>query len=310
MQVRILDLDGGVARQPRLRQRARQCLPLLPWGPRLRMGCSWAAFRRFEADLAGLAQGNRDRQTTVTFVGSGDFHHVSLALLARQPRLCNVLVIDNHPDWVRRVPFLHCGTWLAHAARLPQVHRIFHVGGDVDFDNHYRWLAPWDLLASGKVRVLPAVRTFRGAGWRTVPHAPLRLAPDVLARRRDVERLLDPWRDDLESLPLYVSLDRDVLCPQQAVVNWDSGRLQVSEVLSVVGAFLDASASLAAADVVGDWSPVRVSGVLRRFLHHTEHPRLAVDPDHARQVNEELNLTLLDTLAAARKVSSARRLAA
>jgi hypothetical protein len=300
MLVRILDLDDGVARQGRLRQRASRCLPLRKWGPRLRLACAWSAFQRFEIHLARLLGGTRDRPGRMTFVGSGDFHHVSLALLRRQVCRCNLLVLDKHPDWMRRVPFLHCGTWLYHAAALPQVERIFHVGGEVDFDNHYRWLAPWDLLHSGKIQVLPASRVFRGRSWRKVPHAALRAVPDEPAGAEEIDALLDPWSDELARLPLYISLDRDVLRADQAAVNWDSGRLVSSEVLGVLRGFLARSAGLAGMDVVGDWSSVRIRGWLRRFLHWTEHPPLDVDPQEALRINEQLNLELVDTIEAAR----------
>lgn len=298
MLVRILDLDGALTAQEQICRRATYSVPLTAWGPRLRLGCSWREFDRFEREMTELLGGRRDRQPTITFVGSGDFHHVSLTLLARQPRLCNVLVLDNHPDWMCRLPLLHCGTWLAHAARLPQVHNIFHVGGHIDFDNYYRWLAPWPMLRSGKIRVLPALRSFRGRAWRQVPHEAVRTAPNEPARRERIETLLDPWRDELAQLPLYVSLDRDVLTAEEAIVNWDSGHLRFTEVLALIKAFRAASAGLAGMDVVGDWSPVSVTGMLRRVLHWTEHPRLAVDPEQARSVNEAINLTLLDSLSA------------
>jgi hypothetical protein len=306
MLVRILDLDDGVARQGRLRQRASRCLPLRAWGPRLRLACTWSAFRRFEVHLARLLGGTRDRQARMTFVGSGDFHHVSLALLRRQACRCNLLVLDNHPDWMRRVPFLHCGTWLYHAAHLPQVARIFHVGGEVDFDNHYRWLAPWDLLCSGKIQVLPASRVFRGRRWQKVPHAALRAAPGEPASNEEIEALLGPWHDDLARLPLYISLDRDVLRADQAAVNWDSGQLVSSEVLGILRAFLHRSAGLAGMDVVGDWSDVRIHGLFRRFLHWTEHPPLDVDPGEALRLNEQLNLALVSTIEAAHRQPAAQ----
>jgi hypothetical protein len=44
-------------------------------------------------------------------------------------------------------PLLHCGTWLRRAAELPRVERVFHAGGVFDFENHLRWLAPWDRLS-------------------------------------------------------------------------------------------------------------------------------------------------------------------
>jgi hypothetical protein len=293
MPVRILDLDGGLVRQRRLCGLAGAPLELRGWGPRLRLACSWSSFGRFERELARLLGSPHERRPHLTFIGSGDFHHVSLALARRLVLPCNLLVIDNHPDWVRRVPLLHCGTWLYHAAHLGVVRRVFHVGGEVDFDNAFRWLAPWSLLKGGKIVVFPALRRF-GAGWSGVPHRPLRAAPDVAVSRQRLEELLGPWRDELAARPLYVSLDRDVLRAEHAAVNWDSGHLGVEEVLDVLTAFLDASAGLVGMDVVGDWSEVRVAGGLRRLLHWSEHPRLAIDPEQATSLNEGLNLALVD----------------
>src|SRR5205823_5696000 len=161
----------------------------------------------------------------LTFCGSGDFHHVSLALVRRLTTPFNLLVLDNHPDWMRGVPFLHCGTWLYHAARLPQVRRIFHVGGDVDFDNYYRWMAPWDLIESGKIVVFPAVRRYRRGRWARVEAAPLRCDAAMPFPTERVEELLTPYRRELRAWPLYVSLDKDVMVSDDAAVNWDSGHL-------------------------------------------------------------------------------------
>src|SRR5262249_9849025 len=147
----------------------------------------------------------------VTLYGSGDFHHVSLALLRRLRQPVNLLVLDNHPDWMRGVPFLHCGTWLYHAARLPQVVRIFHVGGDVDFDNYYRPMAPWQMLQSGKITVIPARRRFSRGGWASIPHEPLRRETAPVASEQWLEGLIEPFRVDLAARPLYVSVDKDVL---------------------------------------------------------------------------------------------------
>jgi hypothetical protein len=298
MHKRILDLDDGVVRQRRLVRRLRpDVVPLGEWGPRLRLGCGHRSFERFERRLEELTGSALDAGPVLSYCGSGDFHHVSLALVRRLPGPCNLLVVDNHPDWMRGIPFLHCGTWLYHAARLPHVRRVFHVGGEVDFDNVWRWAAPWRLLRAGKIRVFPAVRPFRGRRWAAVPHSPLRRLPQLDADRERVEELLDPLRAELASCPLYVSLDKDVLGADEAIVNWDSGRLVRAEVLRVLCAFLGASAGVAGVDVVGDWSPVRVAGPLRRALHHTEHAALNVDPDEATRANEALNLALLEGLA-------------
>ncbi len=298
MDLRILDLDGGLTVQPSLRRQRPAVVPCQGWGPRIRLGCSFGRFRRFERSLA-LRLGTEDAPP-LTFIGSGDFHHVSLALVRRVRGPFNLLVIDNHPDWMRRIPFLHCGTWLWHASRLPNLRRIFHAGGDVDFDNRFRHLAPRAALKSGRVVVLPAVRRYRRGVWRVVPHTPLRENPDEPLTAGRLDELLRPHFADLAGCPLYVSLDKDVMTAADAVVNWDSGHLGLAEVRTLLHGFIHAAgARLAGMDVTGDWSTVTVRGWLRRFFHMTEHPALEVAPHEALTLNDRANQFLLETLAAA-----------
>jgi hypothetical protein len=296
MRVRILDLDGSLTRQSRLLvESSAAVVPLQDWGPRLRLACSFGRFRRFEAMLGRCLP--PDDGPGVTFCGSGDFHHVSLALVRRLTTPFNLLILDKHPDWMRAIPFLHCGTWLRHAAALPLVRRVFHVGGDLDFDNAWRWLAPSAELRRGKITVFPAIRRFTGRPWRRVHNVPVRDAGGSVTRER-VSDLLRPFAPGLARCPLYISLDKDVMTRADAVVNWDSGHLRPAEVSAVLGAFVAAAAgNVIGMDVVGDWSAVRLGGPFRRLLHWTEHPALAVDPAEAARTNENTNLALLQSLA-------------
>src|SRR5439155_19048242 len=196
MHIRILDLDGSALSQPRVRSQS-VVHPAQDWGPHVRMACSLGRFRRFERELAGWLTDPKDGEPSITFIGSGDFHHVSLSLIRRLQEPFNLLIIDNHPDWMRGVPFMHCGTWLWHAARLPNVQRVFHVGGNVDFDNRFRWLAPWSLLRSGKVTVCPAFRRYQTGRWRRVLQEPLRTRLEMQASEGRLEDLVRVFRYDL-----------------------------------------------------------------------------------------------------------------
>src|SRR5262249_58728543 len=131
---------------------------------------------------------------------------------------------------MRGVPFLHCGTWLYHAAWLPNVRRVFHVGGEVDFDNGWRHLAPWPLLRAGKVVVFPAARRFRGPLWDRLLHRPLRPSPEEPVTSGRLAELLRPWRPELERWPLYVSLAKDVRRRAAGVVEQEARRLAVTGV--------------------------------------------------------------------------------
>jgi hypothetical protein len=295
MQIRILDLDGALPLQLRFVTEYRpHILKLQHWGSWIRLACSFGRFGQFERELAALCPSTNDRRPTITCYGSGDFHHVSLALLRRLATPLNLLVLDNHPDWMRGVPFLHCGTWLYHAARLPWVKRIFHLGGEVDFDNYYQWMAPWRQLRSGKFIVFPALRRFQRGAWGTVPNEPVRLSPTTPVDHPRLADLLEPFRAELASRPLYISVDKDVLRAEESVVNWDSGHLTLAEVRNVLHAFISAACGqLMGLDIVGDWSPIHLRGWLRQFMHLTEHPRLAIDPNEATRCNQQTNCTLL-----------------
>jgi hypothetical protein len=311
MRIRVIDLDGSVVAQDRvLRMFRPDVFEVRHWGPRLRLGCRWSRFYRFERRLDRLFGAHERLDPWVSLLGSGDFHHMTLALLRRVRHPFNLLVLDKHPDWMRGVPILHCGAWLHHAAQLPNVRRVFHLGGDMDFDNAYRWLAPKKLLQTGKIVTLPAFRAFEAGFWRDVPRKPLRANFDAPVDRERLEELLWPHLDELDRLPLYISLDKDVMWMPESVVNWDSGYLDLNEVQEILQFFLKAAGNdLVGMDIVGDWSPVQTHGILRHLLHRIEHPRQRVDADQARLCNERTNMVLLRFLNQDPVLSSSARVA-
>lgn len=299
MHIRILDLDGAVSSQQEfVRKHQPQVVPLQDWGRRIRIASSFAEYRRFEKACA--ERWSDDVAAPVlTLYGSGDFHHVTLALLRRLREPFNLLILDKHPDWMRGIPLMHSGTWLNHAINLPNIRRVFHVGGDLDFDNFFYWFAPWPKLRSGAVTVVPAVRSFTRGRWRDVPNRPLRESAYYFLSAARLTALLAEAGPDLARYPLYITLDKDLMRVDDAIVNWDSGCLELSEVVSVLEGFTNAChGRLAGMDIVGDWSPVRVRGLMRRWLHWTEHPTLRVDPVQAAERNGRVNCVLVETLRA------------
>jgi hypothetical protein len=293
MQACILDFDGAITSQFQLVERfAPEVIPLEDWGPRIRIACSFTAYCRFESSLQDRLRADAPG---LILYGSGDFHHVSLALLRRLRQPFNLLVLDKHPDWMRGIPVMHCGTWLHHALQLPSLQCVYHLGGDLDFDNLFRWLAPWRDIQSGRIRTFPAVRRYTRGRWRDVATDPLRVGGPRRVTEDRLEELLGSIRADLARHPLYISLDKDVMQQGDAIVNWDSGHLELPEVQTILRWFVAASGGrLAGMDIVGDWSPVYVRGLLRRIMHWTEHPAFHVRPEEACGVNGTVNAALLE----------------
>ena len=293
LHVRILDLDGAHDGQAGLADRwGAGRLSARSWGRRIRLACTLGEFGRFRRWLRGAWP---DDRPAVTLYGSGDFHHVTLALLERVRGPFNLLVLDKHPDWMRGVPFLHCGTWLARALRLPGLRRVFHCGGEMDFDNAYRRLAPWSDIRTGRVVVFPARRRFARGGWRGVETRPL-LAGGACPG--DVLReALRPFLGELGRLPLYVSVDKDVLADSDAAVNWDSGLLRLPEASAVLDAFFEAAGGrLAGADLLGDWTPVRLGNWLAHAFDRIDHPSPSPERSEADGRNLRANAALLPAL--------------
>jgi hypothetical protein len=296
MDVRILNLDGSLIDQSAVAAYEPTIHDLRFWGPRLRLSCRFGRFRAFERDLAKQLGAPTDAEPQATLYGSGDFHHVSLALLRRLTEPFNLLILDNHPDWMHSVPVMHCGTWVWHAAHLPLLHTIYHVGGEVDFDNAFRWLAPWSLLRSGKIRTFPAFRRLSRGAWSAVANDSIRQDRKTPTTAERVARLLETHGADLAARPLYISVDKDVMSADEAVVNWDSGFLNLDEVLLILKAFREAAdGRLTGFDTTGDRSPVEVAGAFRWFLHVTEHPRLADEPTLSWR-NAQVNAALLGSM--------------
>ncbi len=291
MRTRVLDLDGSLAHQAEslgLTDADRVCAR--EWGPRLRLACPFGTFRRFRRWLGPESAG-----PAATLYGSGDFHHVTLALLERLSGPFNLLVLDGHPDWMRGIPFLHCGTWLHHALRLPGLRRVFHCGGERDFDNGYQQLAPWREIQGGRVVVFPARRRFSRGRWSRLPVHPLLTdgaSPDAV-----LADALRPHLSELGEIPLYVSIDKDVLVADDAAVNWESGLLRLHEAATVVETFVRAAGGrLAGADLLGDWSPVGLGHWLNRLCDRVDHPSVVHDASEAASLNRRANAALLRAL--------------
>lgn len=215
------------------------------------------------------------------FLGSGDFHHLSYVLIdffqAREP--LHVVVFDNHPDNMIYPRGIHCGSWVYQASLLPQVAAITVVG-----------IASADLrglnLLQHRYRTL---RTGKVSYWCLAPvpaMAAVLGSPGMLDIRPFRSTLPEALLEEVQrtGLPVYLSLDKDVLSRQELCTTWDQGVMATEELL----ACLQALAPLAIAlDVTGDLSSYRFTeSPLKKFLRKLDGPDLpftAIDRDtHCR----------------------------
>lgn len=302
MRLRLLDLDGSVVAQDGLREHAgtaAQVIDLRREGQSLRLWTSRDRVRDFARRLAD--EGRPDgKGAEVTFVGSGDYHHLTATLIERLDRPVSVVHFDNHPDWGVFPPAYHCGSWVNRALDLAAVKRIVTIGPCSD-DVTWPQLKGANLraLRSGRLELYP---------WR---HAPSRVMGGAdggphhgrqgnLIRWRNLAD--QDWRgimaDMVRRLPtddVYVTVDKDVLDHAEAVTNWNQGEMPLEVVLAVITSIAE-SKRIVGVDVCGEFATPRFANPFKKLLSIFDQPRPPADPDLSR--NAATNLRLLDALTA------------
>ncbi|MBI4725186.1 MAG: arginase, partial [Rhodomicrobium sp.] len=107
----------------------------------------------------------------------------------------------------------------------------------------------------------------------------------------------------IQTEAIYITLDKDVLVPADAVTNWDQGKLRLDDVTGMIRK-LASHHKIIGADVTGDYSPVHYAGgvwpqVKKWGETSIDHPRVRKDAASIAATNEAANLRLLDTFTKA-----------
>lgn len=235
----------------------------------------------------------------LTLLGSGDFHHLTAALLAQIDEPFTLLHFDNHPDWVRLAPRHHCGSWVNRALELPSVARVVTIG-PCSKDLVCPEIKGGNVraLAEGRIELYP---------WRAAPTRIFRRMDSQPCCRREGRHLvwhnigaesLSAFLDDLRArVPtdaIWFSIDKDVLRPEDAGTNWDQGEMPLEALLEGVRR-LACGKRVLGADLCGDYSPRDFSGNLAKRIEAWQEG--AVPPDEARLArNVDVNRAIIATL--------------
>lgn len=250
----VLDLDGSVSLPGEMCRR----IDLRRYADRIRYCASFGAMRALESCFANETEGHR-----LFFLGNGDFHHVSYLLIRSLPvRNLHIVVFDNHPDNMFFPAGIHCGSWVHHAGRLPNVSGISVFGiasGDIAGLNVFQ--NRLSAVRSGKVRYYCLSRV--GAIMR-------------LAGKGNIREIGVDYPGTIEALqeaisacdcPVYLSIDKDVLSSGSIRTTWDQGRMTERELMTCVEML---SPRVIAADVAGDISVPAHLNPLKKILRRLD----------------------------------------
>ncbi len=157
----------------------------------------------------GLAATRPDK---VHWIDGGDYHYLSRFTLDAAARECGdkpfgLVLFDHHPDMQEPAfgQMLSCGGWARRSlAELPQLQQVLLVGINPDLELEFL-----DLVFEGVLAVTTD----------DLRHTGDHLSGDVT----EMFSLLE------KDLPLYVSIDLDVLTRDFARTNWDQGCMTLAQ---------------------------------------------------------------------------------
>ncbi len=140
----------------------------------------------------------------IHFLDSGNYHYVSLLWLKKIQEPFCLLLFDNHTDMQPPAfgGLLSCGGWAAEALEgLPFLRELILAGPDQEsFDQ-----------------------------TESVPDKKVRFLSREQLKTEKKETLLEFFRNLPEGLPVYISVDKDVLCSEDASTDWSQGDMRLME---------------------------------------------------------------------------------
>ena len=243
--ISLLNFDGTLQTQTSLRKYPAEWIDFTD----LRGCCGYCTGDSLRQIRSRLRSRKHRR---ITLIGHGNYHYVTYVLLSEMRQPFSLVLFDHHTDLAPGgdAPYISCGSWVSHALKtLPLLERVVIVGAQVPDSRESAGL-PDNVL-------LIAEREAR------------RMSPEAIARA---------IRSSAPGLPLYISVDKDVLDPENAATDWDQGSMTLRQLLDVIRE-LKRTRPIAGADVCGEMplSPVDLlSGERVRHLKKNERANKAI----------------------------------
>jgi hypothetical protein len=301
MEIRILDLDGSLPDQPPVARRLRSGQAVLhdlrSLGPALRL---WALRPSYAAFDALWRRALNPSGAALTMVGSGDFHHLTASFVASAQGPLTVVHFDNHPDWSWTVPRRHCGSWVNEVLALPHVERVVTIGPcSDDLERPDSQGVDLTALSSGRLELFPwlhepsEIRTVVNSGAGHV------VADGIIRWRNladgDWDGFLGALMARVPTRRIWITIDKDVLPPTEAVTNWDQGGLPLQRLIEAIQR-LATRFTIVGADICGDYAPIRHRNPFKIIESRLDQPRVDEAPDLS--VDARTNERLISTFEA------------
>ncbi|MDD5440527.1 MAG: hypothetical protein PHS37_10125 [Candidatus Omnitrophica bacterium] len=302
--IRILNFDDSITAQRGLLSRyEHEIITMTDIGPRARF---WVN-SKVRKEIAGRI-GNTDKRC-VTFIGSGDFHHITDILLAGYDEPIAVIHFDFHQDWDSVCPLLHCGSWVSKALRRENILKCVNIGASAKKMEFFSLQAgDMGLLRDDRLELYPYISK---PGMVFMKHVPSNNSINIKGypfmtvinwkelKGRDLSEFTKHMVERLPAKKVYVTVDKDCMNEASALTNWDQGEMSVDDVCVILKQIKE-HCDIVGMDINGDYSPVRTDTAFKDIMLRWNHPgKIAASRYSASEisaVNETTNMKILETI--------------
>ena len=299
--IRVLNFDNSIIRQRKLLSRYPATITdLTHLASSARLYMSGAQRREITGALLP------HEKSYPTFLGSGDFHHVSEILSSQINEPFCLMVFDFHPDWDILPPRFGCGSWVSQALRNKNIAKCILMGmGSEDLSGFALQTGNLGSLAANRLEIYPFRHKPSRVYFRSVAENNSILVKKGFfsskiiwheLENKDVSELTLGLIKRLPVRKVYISIDKDCLKSDFALTNWEEGFLSLDKLLTMLRLIRD-NLDIIGLDVTGDYSTAAISSRLKAMLSRLDHPRgLKVhdcSADSIIEINEQTNLAIL-----------------
>jgi len=300
--LRILNFDNSIINQKALFSRYEtEIVDLVDLGPWARHWMSGTTRSLIQQRIADSSKGS------ITFLGSGDFHHISEILISQFNEPLSVISFDFHPDWATLPPRFGCGSWVSEVLKKRNILKLVLFGASsADISDSGIRDGNLDSLADDRVEIYPYAHGPTKVFFKKIPkNVSVTVEEENFFKRiywheiknSDPVGLLEGLLGRVPTKKVYVSIDKDCLSCGFALTNWEEGMMSLNELLLMLR-IIKENKEIAGLDITGDYSPISVKGIIRRLTSYLDHPRQiktrALPESEINSVNENTNLKILE----------------
>lgn len=302
--IRILNLDDSLIRQQKLISQYKcEIIDLSYLGPRARL---WMDKKTMK-DIEGRIQGSL--KSSITFLGSGDFHHISHILINQFEQPLSLIIFDFHPDWDTLPPRFGCGSWLTQTLKNKNILKCILIGvSSSDISSWWVESGNLDSLKSDRLEIYPYSHRPSLAFFKDVPaNISLKIEKGFFYNKiywnelkgKDLTEFFLSLLKRIPTEQVYISIDKDCLKKEYALTNWEEGHMSLEEFLLMLK-LIKENLDIIGMDITGDYSKISLAGNYKRFFSKLDHPK-NIDAEKfsasfITATNEEANLKILELL--------------